>query len=126
MFSAEYSIAFLHIPSHKEINYNEMADNFANKAADIPPPRRLRAFNFREVIRARTKIASQRFGHPPFKSKALICSTINQKLELFQLILIILNGESTTHPYAEIAIRLWKMHNMFSLNATQGIKIRGD
>ena len=38
LFSTGYSIAFLHIPSHKEIKYNEMADNFANKAADIPPP----------------------------------------------------------------------------------------
>jgi hypothetical protein len=44
-------------------------DNFANKTANIPPLKNLRKFKFREVVRARTKIAHQHFVHPPFKNK---------------------------------------------------------
>ena len=52
-------ISFLHIPSHKEIKYNEMADNLANKAAEIPLARNLRTKNYRHVVRARTNITYQ-------------------------------------------------------------------
>ena len=42
LFSMGCGTAFLHIPSYKEIKYNEMADNLANKAVEIPPTRNLR------------------------------------------------------------------------------------
>ena len=46
-----------------------MANNLANKAAEIPPARNLRTKNYRDVVRATTNITYQRFLYPPFKSK---------------------------------------------------------
>ena len=71
LFSMGCGISFLHIPSHKEIKYNEMADNLANKAAEIPLATNLRTKNYRDVVIARTNITYQRFLYPPFKSKDL-------------------------------------------------------
>jgi hypothetical protein len=46
-----------------------MADNLANKAANIPPHRNVRTANFGEVVGAQAKIAHLSFVHSPLKSK---------------------------------------------------------